>query len=262
MGLSLVAKCGSALGLNRVVDLANPLVPHIGFALLKGAPGTSYTFETARKEVCLVTLSGTWWIEVGAERIRCERRSVFAEKPTALYLPSGTAFRITAEQEGEIAFCESEGSDRKKPIFITPAAVAERRIGHENCRRTAYDILHKDLDAHCLLVGETISEPGHWSSFPPHKHDTDNEPHETALEELYFFKLQPKEGYGMQRVYTDDRSLDQVFLVEDGSVSFIPRGYHPVVTAPGCAHYYLWVLAGRKRLLTPWFEPCWDVMKR
>ena len=81
-------------------------------------------------------------------------------------------------------------------------------------------------EANFLLVGETISEPGNWSSFPPHKHDNDNLPHETALEELYFFRFQPNRGFGFQRVYTEDRSLDELFLIEDDEVKLkgIPGG--------------------------------------
>jgi len=180
---------------------------------------------------------------------------VFDQKPYATYLPSHTEFDLKVEEEGEIAFCESKGSDKKKVIFITPSEVKERHLGSDNFQRIAFDIFHEGLEANFLLVGETISKPGNWSSFPPHKHDTYDPPNEVALEELYFFMFKPKDGFGIQRIYTDDRSVDELFLVEDRSVVLIPAGYHPVVSTPGYSHYYLWVLAGEKRILRPNYDP-------
>ena len=117
-----------------------------------------------------------------------------------------------------------------------------------------FDILDETIEANSLLVGETISKPGHWSSYPPHKHDTDNPPHETALEELYYFRFKPSGGFGFQRIYSEDHSLDESFMIEDSSVVLIPSGYHPVASAPGYSLYYLWILAGKKRILQPHFD--------
>jgi len=254
-GNRLLLKCSESYGLNRVLELDNRILPKIGFALLRAVQQEVFHFHTEEKETCLVILSGKWGVAVDEKEFICQRTSVFDQKPCALYLPSHTEFILRAEEEGEIAFCESRGSDGKKVIFIPQSQVKERHLGGDNFQRIAFDILHEGLDANFLLVGETISKPGNWSSFPPHKHDTDNPPHETALEELYFFRLKPREGFGIQRVYTEDRSLDELFLLEDRSVVLIPAGYHPVVSTPGCSHYYLWVLAGEKRVLRAYYDP-------
>ena len=55
------------------------------------------------------------------------------------------------------------------------------------------------------------------------------------------------QGFGFQRVYTDDRSLDEAMLIEDGDVVLVPRGYHPVAAIAGYDIYYLNVMAGPKR---------------
>jgi len=88
---------------------------------------------------------------------------------------------------------------------------------------------------------------GHASSYPPHKHDTDNLPAESSLEETYYHRLAPAQGFAFQRVYTDDRSLDQSMAVEDHDVVMVPRGYHPVVVPYGYESYYLNVMAGARR---------------
>ncbi len=89
-----------------------------------------------------------------------------------------------------------------------------------------------DSSAQSLLVVEVITPGGHTSSYPPHKHDQDDLPAESYLEETYYHRLNPPQGFAMQRVYTDDRSLDETMAVEDGDVTLVPRGYHPVAADP------------------------------
>ena len=101
--------------------------------------------------------------------------------------------------------------------------------------------------AESLLVVEVITPGGHWSSYPPHKHDRDALPAESLLEETYYHRLSPAQGYAVQRVYTDDRSLDETILVQDRDVVLVPRGYHPVGAAHGYDLWYLNVMAGPKR---------------
>ena len=123
---------------------------------------------------------------------------------------------------------------------LRPATVAElaAEVGHE---------LPETDPADSLLVVEVITPGGHTSSYPPHKHDTDNLPHESFLEETYYHRLNPPQGFGFQRVYTDDRSLDEAMVVEDGDVTLVPKGYHPVAATHGYDLYYLNVMAGPKR---------------
>ena len=92
-----------------------------------------------------------------------------------------------------------------------------------------------------------VTPSGHSSSYPPHKHDTDNLPVESSLEETYYHRLDPAQGFAFQRVYTDDRSLDEALAVEDHDVVMVPRGYHPVVVPYGYDSYYLNVMAGPTR---------------
>ncbi|MCZ6861860.1 MAG: 5-deoxy-glucuronate isomerase, partial [Alphaproteobacteria bacterium] len=101
--------------------------------------------------------------------------------------------------------------------------------------------------AESLLVVEVITPQGNWSSYPPHKHDTDALPEESLLEETYYHRLNPAQGFAFQRVYTDDRSLDETICVQDGDLVMVPRGYHPVGAPYGYELYYLNVMAGPTR---------------
>ena len=93
-----------------------------------------------------------------------------------------------------------------------------------------------------------ITPAGNASSYPPHKHDRDAFPEETLLEEVYYHRLNPPQGFAFQRIYTDDRSLDVTMTIEDGDVTLVPRGYHPCAALHGYDLYYLNVMAGPKRL--------------
>jgi 5-deoxy-glucuronate isomerase len=109
------------------------------------------------------------------------------------------------------------------------------------------DILPESQPADSLLVVEVRTPTGHSSSYPPHKHDRLEPPEETLLEETYYHRLDPPQGFVFQRVYTDSRDIDESHAVEDHDVVVVPRGYHPVVVPWGYRSYYLNVMAGPKR---------------
>ena len=113
--------------------------------------------------------------------------------------------------------------------------------------RYVCDILPATEPAEHLLVVEVRTPSAHSSSYPPHKHDTDDAPNETSLEETYYHRVDPPQGFVFQRVYTDDRSIDQSMAVENRDTVLVPRGYHPVVVPHGYRSYYLNVMAGPKR---------------
>ncbi len=98
-----------------------------------------------------------------------------------------------------------------------------------------------------LLVVEVRTPASHSSSYPPHKHDRDALPEESLLEEIYYHRIDPPSGFAFQRVYTDDRTIDEAVVIEDHDVVLVARGYHPVVMPYGYQGYYLNVMAGPKR---------------
>jgi 5-deoxy-glucuronate isomerase len=119
--------------------------------------------------------------------------------------------------------------------------------GHGAMERRIHNILMGSGEAESLLVTEVLTPAGHWSSYPPHKHDRDDPPAETLLEETYYHRLRPAHGFGLQRVYSEDRSLDESVAFGDGDVVLVPRGYHTVSAPPGYELYYLNVMAGPRR---------------
>jgi len=167
--------------------------------------------------------------------------------PASAYAPAGTTYRVTAVTPVELAIGTAPGSGEGQPRLIDPARMSREVRGEGTNQRFVRNILPETEPADSLLVVEVITPGGHWSSYPPHKHDTATAGEETALEETYYHRVNPPQGFAIQRVYTDDRSLDETISVEDGDVVMVPRGYHPVGAPHGYDVYYLNVMAGPRR---------------
>ncbi|HEY0128074.1 MAG TPA: 5-deoxy-glucuronate isomerase, partial [Rubrobacteraceae bacterium] len=168
----------------------------------------------------------------------------FDGPPHALYLPPGTNYRIEAAGELERAVCSAPAERGVEAFEVRPEDIEVERRGSGNMEREVRPILMAEREAERLLVVEVLTPNGHWSSYPPHKHDRDAPPEETYLEETYYHRVRPERGFAVQRVYTADRSLDEALAVRDGDVVLVPKGYHPVSAPPGYDLYYLNVMAG------------------
>jgi 5-deoxy-glucuronate isomerase len=173
--------------------------------------------------------------------------SPFDGPPAAVYIPPRTEWSVTATTDLDLALCSAPGGGNHPARVIDIPAQITRGKG-SNTRYVTNILPETDPGAHSLLVVEVITPGGNTSSYPPHKHDTDDLPRESLLEETYYHRLNPPQGFAMQRVYTDDRSLDEALVIEDGDVTLVPRGYHPVATVHGYDSYYLNVMAGPKRV--------------
>lgn len=223
----------------------------IGFGLLILGENGSYQGHTGDKEAGLIVLTGTCTIVIEGENF-CfaqigERQSVFSGKPYAVYLPPHTSFEVQSKYWVEIAVCTAPSDVKTEPVLITPDDVIHKSLGHSVWERDAYFIIDDRIPAKNLYIGETILAPGRWA-FPPHTHDTDDPPHEVDMEEVYFFRTRPSDGFGVQMVYSEDRSIDDSYIVRENDAVIIPRGYHPAAASPGNALYILWIMAGEKRL--------------
>jgi len=106
-----------------------------------------------------------------------------------------------------------------------------------------------------LLVSELYADPGCWSGYPPHKHDTEQPPNETEFQEVYHYRFRPESGFGAQYGYHSDGE-PTVVMTRHGDTFLVDRGYHPTVTSPGHEGYIFTILVGRhQRSLLQFFEP-------
>jgi 5-deoxy-glucuronate isomerase len=224
---------------------------HVGFEAATLAEGTTLVRDTGDRECCVVVVHGTAHVssEHGQWRDLGGRADPWSGRPDAAYLPPGTRFEVTGR--GEVGLCFAPGATQDTTAAaarpLPGAEIEPETRGHGAMERTVHPILMGDRDAAALLVCEVLTPAGHWSSYPPHKHDVDDPPRETFLEETYYHRVAPAQGFGLQRVYTGDRSLDETLTFGDRDCVLVPRGYHTVSAPPGYAVYYLNVMAGPVR---------------
>jgi len=214
-------------------------------------------------EAALVVLGGRCEIWAGEQhwpRVG-EREEVFSGRASALYLPAGSNLRVKALGSLEAALITSPASSKGEAVLVRPEEVAVHTVGSDNWRRSVHEIINARVPAQRLLVGETYNEPGAWSSYPPHKHDHEIPGKEAPLEEIYHFRVNPPEGFGIQRSYSPERGLDEALVVKHGDTVEIPFGYHLVAAAPGHKVYYLWALAGKERELQAQEDPAHSWVK-
>lgn len=237
----------------RIVDVTPQSAgwTYVGFALEKLPAGGRTKGREETRETCLVLVSGKARITVDGEDFGelGERMTPFEGQPYAVYVPAGSDWEAEATTPIELAICTAPGGGVYKAKIIAPGTHQKMTRGKGTNTRYVTNIMPEDDNsAHSLLVVEVITPGGNTSSYPPHKHDEDNLPAESFLEETYYHRLNPAQGFAMQRVYTDDRSLDETMAVEDGDVTLVPKGYHPVAAIHGYDLYYLNVMAGPSRV--------------
>ncbi|MFM9271474.1 5-deoxy-glucuronate isomerase [Halomonas elongata] len=223
---------------------------HVGFRVHVLTQGQQIAGNTGDREHCLVLLAGRATVTSGKHRWKDigERMDIFEKiPPYAVYLPNDVDFSVEATTDMELAVCSAPGHGNHEPRLIAPDQIKQSTRGGGTNTRHIQDILPETEPADSLLVVEVYTPAGNWSSYPPHKHDVDNLPEESILEETYYHRLNPSQGFAFQRVYTDDRSLDETMAVENGCCVMVPRGYHPVGAPHGYELYYLNVMAGPKR---------------
>ncbi|WP_043634848.1 5-deoxy-glucuronate isomerase [Nonomuraea candida] len=209
---------------------------------LTGAP---LSFHTGEEEMlvlplagsCTVTLPGDTFVLVG-------RASVFDGPSDFAYLPIGAD--VTVEGAGRIAFPSARATRALPPRYVAAAETAVEIRGAGQATRQVNNFCSPDAFDGCdkLMAVEVLTPGGNWSSYPPHKHDTEH-PGEAVLEEIYYFEV-ADQGFGYQRVYSSERGrIDTLAEVSSGDVVLVPYGYHgPSMAAPGYDLYYLNVLAG------------------
>ncbi|MGJ3240118.1 MAG: 5-deoxy-glucuronate isomerase [Anaerolineae bacterium] len=222
----------------------------LDFQLLVLSDGESISGSTSDREFLAVILGGKATFTVDAETFENlgSRPNVFSGKPTSVYLPAGTVYTIVGIGKAEIALCSAPSDLETAPYVISPDQVVKGRWGAANFSRNFHQILTKDgqpdLPAHRLIVGETFTPSGNWSTYPAHKHETEKDG-EVFHEEMYFFKVTPENGFGIARHY--GAGYEENHTVRDNAILMMPHGYHTYAGAPGFTSYYLWFLAGEHR---------------
>ncbi len=218
------------------------------------APRQVVDVETADAEVVVVPLRGGATVATGGARYDLAgRASPFAGPTDVLYLPQGSAARLSSERGARVALpgARVPAGATRLPVRHVPASdVAVELRGAGSCSRQVHGLAPAGtFPAHAVIVVEVLTPAGNWSSYPPHKHD-EASAHESELEEVYYYEIAPgpadQAGVGHHRTYgTAQRPIDVLAEVRSGDTVLVPHGWHgPCAATPGHDMYYLNVMAG------------------
>ncbi|MBO4356403.1 MAG: 5-deoxy-glucuronate isomerase [Clostridia bacterium] len=204
----------------------------------------SFSAFTGEKEYGITILSGTCSVSGdGFEYLHIgERENVFDGKAYAVYIPRMKNLNIIAETDLCAIIGKCPSSVDSSPVLVTPDDVIVKNLGKPGFERQAHFLIDERIKADKIYIGENFIRGGQWSSFPGHKHDENRMPDEGFAEEIYYYEFDKPSGYGIQQVYTADRSLDEAYAVRNFDAVEIPKGYHPCCVAPGYNGYLLWVM--------------------
>lgn len=224
---------------------------YVGFDLYRLQPGDLATQETGQREAILVLVEGKAQCSAGGQEFGelGDRMDVFEKTPPhCFYVPPNSSWQTIATTPCTLAVCTAPGTGNHLAQNIGPAGITLSERGTGTNLRYINNIAMEDRDvADSLLVTEVFTPAGHWSSYPPHRHDEDDYPRMTYLEETYYHRLKPAQGFGIQRVFTEDGTMDETIAVSNHDVVLVPRGHHPCGAPYGYEMYYLNVMAGPLR---------------
>jgi 5-deoxy-glucuronate isomerase len=223
---------------------------YVGFSAHRLAPGAEIRRPAAAEERLVLVLEGRATVRVGAQAFAQigSRDSVFDGPPAPVVLAApDTPLEIRAESATLIGLATAPAGPIRRTALIDGDAILVESRGSGNTARRIHHLLPSAAEAGRLIAFEVFTPGGNWSSYPPHKHDTEDPPREAYLEELYFYRFARPQGYALQRVYTADRTVDEIMAPTDGDVVLVPAGYHPVGAPAGYDCYYLNVMAGPNR---------------
>lgn len=200
--------------------------------------GAAVRFDTGDRETAFIGLAGRARVIAGGTTYAIGRYD-------ALYVPRGTAIEVQPFDEGCDLAEMSAPVEGDYPVkFVAFSDVVEDpalhfRAGGPGSSRELNILIGKNVEAGRLLAGVTFSEPGNWTSWPPHEHAE-------MLEEVYLYIDMPAPGFGVQYVYTNCESPEIATFVREGDAVIIPQGYHPNVAAPGSRIGFLWFMAAHR----------------
>lgn len=151
---------------------------HYGRMILD--PGAApLEFSTARHETGLICLRGQ-------AHVGTDGQSFDPTRYDSLYVPRDSTVTVAPGEEGcDLAEISAPVSQRYPLQFVAFSDVRKDpalhfQTGGASSRRDLNILIGKNIQAGRILAGVTFSEPGNWTSWPPHEHGA-------MLEEAYLY---------------------------------------------------------------------------
>jgi 5-deoxy-glucuronate isomerase len=216
----------------------NSSMRHLSYGrVILDASNPAVSFSAGNRETGLICLSGQVDIKVDDEKISLA-------KYDSIYIPRDSSIEVTTKTNADIAEFSAEVANRY-PLQVVRFSQVESdpglkfTTGGSGSSRQLHMLLAKNIEAGRLVAGFTFSEPGNWTSWPPHEHAK-------MLEEMYVYFNMPDPAFGIQLVYNDTEYPELVTVVRDGDAVLMPSGFHPNVSVPGHRICFLWAMAAHR----------------
>jgi len=230
----------SKRGRTLAVSPSNSDLRHLHYGRVRlDSELASVAFETAGRETALLCMRGSCHLRVSGKPIDLGLHD-------AIYIPRGSVVEISTSSEVDLVEVAAEVSGdyplqvvRYEEVKKTPSL--KFVTGNDASRRELNILIGANIQAGRIVAGFTTSQPGNWTSWPPHEH-TD------MLEEVYVYFDMPSPAFGIQLVYTDRERPEFARVVRDGDAVLMPAGYHPNVAAPGHGINFIWLMAAHREV--------------
>lgn len=227
-------------GRKTSVSPGNSELQHLNYGRVLLDGGTpSVSFETGKRETALLCMRGGCTVTVdGAPHVIAQY--------DAIYVPRGSAITVSTDAEVDLVECAAE-VDGDYPLQVVPYTAVKANpaqkftAGGPSTSRDLNIVIGDNVKAGRILMGFTKSQPGNWTSWPPHEHTE-------LLEEVYVYFDMPAPAFGIQLVYTDPQTPELVSIVREGDAVLMPAGYHPNVAAPGHGINFIWMMAAHREV--------------
>jgi 5-deoxy-glucuronate isomerase len=231
----VVRDTASRKGRTRAVAPGTTASRHLYYGrIILDASDGPVGFETGGFETVLICLGGTATAGAG--------QPFSLGKYDSLYVPRMTDVTVTPGPSGCDVAEIAAPVTRTHPVQFVPFADVQRdpglhfMAGGPSAQRDLNVLVGKNVEAGRIMAGVTFSQPGNWTSWPPHEHAA-------MLEEAYLYIDMPKPAFGVQLVYTDSHEPELATIVHEGDIVLMPQGYHPNVAAPGGSINFVWMMA-------------------
>jgi len=227
-------------GRHIAVTPENSSMQHLAYGrIILDSSQPSVSFSNGQRETVLLCLKGEARIQAGGSE-------TVLRPYDALYVPRDSAMEVATGSSADLAEFSAEVAKQYPLKVVRSAEISQESglkfvTGSPGCTRTVSMTVTKNVQAGRLLVGITTSEPGNWTSWPPHEHAR-------TLEEMYVYFDMPAPAYGIQLVYNQTEYPELVTVVREGDAVLMPRGYHPNVAVPGHRLSFLWAMAAHREV--------------
>ncbi len=224
------------------VTPANSTNKHLSYGRIMLSSATpSVSFDNGDHETGLIALSGEATVTAAGQKVELGQYD-------SIYIPRDSSITVSTRTSVDLAEFSADVENRY-PIQIVRYAEISKDPGlvfsagtGTGASRHLHMALAKNVEAGRLVAGFTWSDPGNWTSWPPHEHSA-------MLEEMYVYFNMPAPAFGIQLVYNNTEYPEVATVVRDGDAVLMPSGYHPNVSVPGHRICFLWAMAAHREVV-------------